>query len=1127
MATFEHLKRALWKASVPQQPLSDEKYSHGFEILIQGLRRRAYNDFIVPQLTRLLESYYKSQQHVSVLEIGPGPHTILARLPNLLRRKIVAYTAFEPNVVFAKKLEQQLCSSSTTDLELPFPCLAVSPDVCRAPFDLGTLHDDDKRYDLVLFCHSMYGMKPKRAYIERALEMLQMRGLVVVFHRDSKLHFDGLVCHMTASFPTGLLCVEDNHEALDSLAAFIVGGTTNEEASWRTVCRNLCRQKNSHFEINVPEVMITFNRHATALMDLTLEGSVVKDRTIKNRQARLRHPTVVVKPTTVRDVQHCIQWAIEHEIGLTIIGGGHGGHCLVSNVAAVDMSAFDGVHVVESKMKRRIGEYEDHDIPQNLGSFIVAEAGSTTGDIIGTAMAAGLTVPLGSRPSVGAGLWLQGGIGHLARQLGLACDAIVGAIFVSLERGEIFCVGHVPNQHMPVGAVRPKNEADLLWAIRGAGTNFGIVINVTFRASAAPIYLTRNWIVPLEDTADARSRLQEFDKFVAKMLDRKCSADAYLYCDKDKLQMGVTTIETFASVDDVEAPGNVVQGAGALATEYKIVDGLGLFETEMYVSKLHGGHAGGKTSAFKRCVFLKNIGKGHIASRLLKSMETRPTQFCYLHLLHGGGAVSDVAADATAFGCRSWDFACVITGVWPRDQDDTGTSESVIQWVYDVAGDLLPLTCGAYGADLGPDPRDAALAAKAFGPNLRRLIQLKSDSDPKNVLAYTCPFPRASVPKLIILVTGESCAGKDYCANVWASAIIKATAHLSARTASISDATKREYAAANHANIRLLLEDRDYKELHRPKLTNFYQKQVQKRPSLPEEHFLDVVHESVGIDVLLITGMRDEAPVPTFSHLVAESRVIEVRIKSTPEMQRARKGIEKTESYGQHVEETPESHRPSLIFHNDAAGSQAAKSFAKRHLFPLFHPDLEGLASMARSVLGFPRPEINFRHILGISQHPGGLELCTNQLQQHFHGDWAKVSAIAACEVGGYVFASPLALRVGVSLRLIRRAGKLPPPHTSVRKASSHISKKGEEEKIEIERDAFATAANVVVVDDVLATGETLCAVLELLEKAGVAAQDISVMVVAEFPFHRGRDLLRRRGYGNVGVQSLLVFGGA
>ena len=66
----------------------------------------------------------------------------------------------------------------------------------------------------------------------------------------------------------------------------------------------------------------------------------------------------------------------------------------------------------------------------------------------------------------------------------------------------------------------------------------------------------------------------------------------------------------------------------------------------------------------------------------------------------------------------------------------------------------------------------------------------------------------------------------------------------------------------------------------------------------------------------------------------------------------------------------------------------------------------------------------------------------------------------------------------------------------------------------------------VVVVDDVLSTGETLCAVLQLLGEAGIGTEKMNVLVVAEFPAHRGRNLLRQRGFGGVNVQSLLVFGG-
>jgi adenine/guanine phosphoribosyltransferase-like PRPP-binding protein len=168
------------------------------------------------------------------------------------------------------------------------------------------------------------------------------------------------------------------------------------------------------------------------------------------------------------------------------------------------------------------------------------------------------------------------------------------------------------------------------------------------------------------------------------------------------------------------------------------------------------------------------------------------------------------------------------------------------------------------------------------------------------------------------------------------------------------------------------------------------------------------------------------------------------------------------------------------------------------------------------------------------------LALCTSLLQSYLT---SKYDAIVSCEIGGLVFASALASRVDIPLVLIREAGKLPPPTVSVTKPASHISVPKSQTKeedgslgslgtlpegkrIEMERDLLPSGAKVVVVDDVLATGETLCAVLQLLDEIGVKTEDIGVIVVAEFPVHRGRQMMRRRGFGRVNVQSLLVFGG-
>jgi adenine/guanine phosphoribosyltransferase-like PRPP-binding protein len=113
----------------------------------------------------------------------------------------------------------------------------------------------------------------------------------------------------------------------------------------------------------------------------------------------------------------------------------------------------------------------------------------------------------------------------------------------------------------------------------------------------------------------------------------------------------------------------------------------------------------------------------------------------------------------------------------------------------------------------------------------------------------------------------------------------------------------------------------------------------------------------------------------------------------------------------------------------------------------------------------------------------------------------------------------------------ICEAGKLLPPTVSVIKPLSHFSTLAfnnlKEKQIEIEQDVVPRGTSVVVVDDVLSTGETLCAVLQLLDEAGIGAEDVSIMVVAEFLVHCGQELLHQRGFGRINIQSLLIFGSA
>lgn len=1145
MATLDSLKNALRRAAkdvltAPPEPLSSADYKDFYSVLRLGLENSTYDKFIVPQLSSLLRRF-ELRSSISVLEIGPGPSSVLAQIPYYTRRIITKYTAFEPNDLYRTSLEACLrpCGKGAS----PLPCLESQPDIRptaftadEAPSGKSNQNSGDEQFDLILFCHSMYGMKPKNSFVARALGMLSDDGIAIVFHRGEGQFFENLACHRTAVFPTGVASVENENQQLDRFASFIAGfQPPNTDAGqtlasqWRTICRRRAsadRQEPNYIFFSSPVVMVAFTANATELSSLVARVPVVQHKKIKNRDAGLQQSAAHTMPRDIEDLTHCVLWAIGNGLQLSIVSGSHSDHCIRSNVIAVDMGNFNEVNVVQMDQE-----------PMHL---VIAGSGCKSVDIIRKSMEKSLVVPLGARPSIGSGLWLQGGIGHLTRQHGLTCDAIVGAVLVTVNTAEVIFVGNVPQQYRPSCAVRATNEAELLWGLKGAGTNFGIVVYVVFKAFPASTTGVRTWSYSVNGHDKAKRELAVFEESVTKNLPTRCSADVYLQYNAGKFHLSGAVFERQSDQPKtpIAWPPN---NSHVLDSTWQSKDAMELFDADLYMTNINGGHESGKTSSFKRCIFLQDIKAKCRAAVLVRAFDSRPSDFCYLHLLHGGGAANDVEAEHSAFGCRGWGYACVITAVWPRESDDTQVAHEAKRWVHRVAKDLLPLSMGVYGADLGPDPRDVMLTQRAFGPNLARLTKLKEAMDPVNVLAFACPLPKKAIEqKLVIIVTGDSGAGKDYCAEIWASVFFHQ--HIATRIVSISDATKIQYARTTGADFYRLRHDREYKEEHRERLLSFFQDQRQKQPRLPEAHFQAVVDGADDVDVLLITGMRDRAPVATLSHLVPDRKLIEVYVTASKSLRQFRKRCG-TSDCSEASKSTNEvtgddvllgakalGHCPDFVFDNSTTGEWKAESFAMQHLLPMMSNELGQLADMIRTVPNFPRQGIAFRHVLNIPQQRGGLAICTSLLQSHF-GDWTKVDAVVSCEAGGFIYGSALALQADIPMVTVRKAGKLPPPTISVSKTRSHISSQAcsgsDEDRIEMGRDALPSAATVVVVDDVLATGRTLLAVLHLLKEAGIGAENVCALVVAEFPLHCGRALLCEAGFGMVRVQSLLVFQGA
>jgi adenine phosphoribosyltransferase len=154
-----------------------------------------------------------------------------------------------------------------------------------------------------------------------------------------------------------------------------------------------------------------------------------------------------------------------------------------------------------------------------------------------------------------------------------------------------------------------------------------------------------------------------------------------------------------------------------------------------------------------------------------------------------------------------------------------------------------------------------------------------------------------------------------------------------------------------------------------------------------------------------------------------------------------------------------------------------------------------------RKIPDFPQKGILFYDITGVLQKPEAFSYCLERMFE-FYRD-SKVDAVAAVEARGFVFAAPLAQRLGVPLILVRKAGKLPGETLEKRFTLEYG-----EDVLQVHRHDVPDGGNVLLVDDLIATGGTLKAAAELLEEAGGSVSDI--FCVIGLPFLNYEALLSR-----------------
>ncbi|MHA1537890.1 MAG: adenine phosphoribosyltransferase [Alphaproteobacteria bacterium] len=152
-----------------------------------------------------------------------------------------------------------------------------------------------------------------------------------------------------------------------------------------------------------------------------------------------------------------------------------------------------------------------------------------------------------------------------------------------------------------------------------------------------------------------------------------------------------------------------------------------------------------------------------------------------------------------------------------------------------------------------------------------------------------------------------------------------------------------------------------------------------------------------------------------------------------------------------------------------------------------------------RQVPDFPKPGILFYDIATLLAHPGAWRACIDRLAAIVEPHRPQV--LAGIESRGFLVAAPLALKLGLGFIMIRKQGKLPGPTVPY----SYDLEYGTD-TIEIQADAVAKGQRVVLVDDLLATGGTMQASIELLRSRG--AEVVGSACIIELIFLGGRERL-------------------
>jgi len=400
-------------------------------------------------------------------------------------------------------------------------------------------------------------------------------------------------------------------------------------------------------------------------------------------------PTTIVRCAGVADVMRAVNFAREHELLVSIRGGGHGiaGFAVCQGGMMIDLSQMRSVRADPVERRAR------------------AEGGATWGDFDDETLAFGLATTGGvARPTGVAGLTVAGGHGFLVRRFGLACDNLLSVDVVTAD-GRMLRASATEN-------------SDLFWAVRGGGGNFGVITSLEYQLHPIGAVLGGVLICPFHQ---AEGFLRLYDNLMATAPD-KLGGATVLGTLPDGTKAAVCLPGWSGPIDEGERLLQPLRTYGP-----PISDQLSTMPYGALQSIVENFNPRGMRNYWKTH-YLKDLPDEAIRT-MVERYASVPAPLTHVVVYSiGGGAVSRIGDDETAVAYRDMRYAFVLVGMWENPSDDEGN----IRWVRDFWEAMKPFAAGGYYVNYESDIETDKVKAAYGAMKYERLATIKKKYDPTN-----------------------------------------------------------------------------------------------------------------------------------------------------------------------------------------------------------------------------------------------------------------------------------------------------------------------------------------------------------------------------------------------------------